>query len=914
MAGDTLGHYRMRDKLGAGGMGEVYRATDSRLNRDVAIKVLPEAFANDPDRMARFQREAQVLASLSHPSIASIFGLEEDGGRRALVMELVEGEDLSARLARGPIPPEEALLLALPIAEGLEAAHERGIIHRDLKPANIKLTPDGRVKILDFGLAKALEGSPAAAATAAASQSPTLSLAATQAGIILGTAAYMSPEQASGTVADKRADVWSFGVVLFEMLSGRRLFDGETVSHTLADVLRADIDWSRLPAATPPAIVRLLRRCLERDVKRRLRDIGEARIAIEEHVAASGSSLAAAALAPPPVAGQPPARRSIALPWAIAAAAVLVAAASLGVWLGGAPAPNAPRMHVDVKLTDDPLWTELGSAVVLSPDGTRLAYVVGTESRRQLVIRPLGQLNGSVVAEGTVGETAPYNPFFSPDGEWIAYVTSTELRKVPISGGTPMTLCPVNRSRGGTWTPDDTIVFAAGPDGGLFQIPATGGAPKPLTTLDADRKEATHRWPHALPDGRAVIFTSHTQSLGSFDDATIEALVLATGERRIVHTGGSYARYVPSGHIVYVNKGTLFAAPFDAGRLEVTGNPAPVVQNITTADAEGSAQYSFSSAGLLAYVRGGPLVPRYPIAWVDRDGRTSKLLDEEGTYANPRLSPDGRRLSLTVLRDGNWDIFVYDLDRDVSTRLTFDEGADTEQIWSPDSQELIFSSSRDGADSLYRKPSDGSRAEVQAGKMSTSMWATSWSPDGRQVTFVTAIPNFDVGVLTLEADEQPEMVLNSPFGESDGAFSPDGRWLAYSSNESGQQEVYVRPYPSGGGRWQISSNGGAYPRWAGTGRELFYRSESGIMAVSIEAAGDGLRTGRARQLFSGSFRGGVGGVAIAGNTFADYDVTPDGQRFIMFPLGTAAGEVRAGLATFVSSWFDELRDTFAPRR
>jgi serine/threonine-protein kinase len=913
MTGDSLAHYRMREKLGAGGMGEVYRATDSRLNRDVAIKVLPEAFAADRDRMARFQREAQVLASLSHPSIASIFGLEEDAGRRALVMELVEGEDLSVRLSRGAVPVDEALRIGLAIAEGLEAAHERGIIHRDLKPANVKLTPDGRVKILDFGLAKALEGSPAAAAASAASQSPTLSLAATQAGIILGTAAYMSPEQASGRTADKRSDVWSFGVVLFEMLSGRRLFDGETVSHTLADVLRGEIDWNLLPASTPPAIVRLLRRCLERDVKRRLRDIGEARIAIEEHVASSASLLAAAGPASMPAAATPPARRPIVLPWAIAAGAALAAAVSTWFWLAGAPAPAAPRMHVDVKLTDSPLWTQLGSAVVVSPDGTRLAYVVGTESRRELVVRPLGQLNGSVLVEGNVGESAPYNPFFSPDGEWIAFVTSSELRKVPVSGGTPITLCPVNRSRGGTWTADGTIVFASSPDGGLFRVSANGGTPEPLTTLDADRKEATHRWPHALPDGRAVIFTSHTQAIGNFDDATIEVVVLATGERKTVHSGGAYARYAPSGHLVYVNKGTLFAVPFDADRLEITGNPAPVVQNVTSTDAEGAAQYSFSDTGLMAYVRGGPLVPSYPIAWVDRDGRVSQLLDEQGAYANPRLSPDGRRLSLTVLRDGNWDIWVYDLDREVLTRLTFDEGSDTEQVWSPDGRELIFSSSRAGADSLYRKPADGSGSETLVSKLSTPMWAGGWSPDGSRVVFTTATPNFDVGVLTLGSDE-PEMTLNGPFGESDGAFSPDGRWLAYTSNESGQLEVYVRPYPSGGGRWQISVDGGAYPRWAGSGRELFYRSESGIMAVSIEADGGTLRTGRPRLLFSGSFRGGVGGLPIAGNTFADYDVTRDGQRFVMFPLGTAAGEVRAGLATLVSPWFDELRHTFEPPR
>jgi len=911
MPDDTLAHYRIREKLGAGGMGEVYRATDSRLNRDVAIKVLPEAFANDRERMARFQREAQVLASLSHPSIASIFGFEESGGRRALVMELVEGEDLSVRLARGAIPVDESLRIALALTEGLEAAHERGIIHRDLKPANIKITPEGRVKILDFGLAKAIEGD--GSREQDASQSPTLSLAATQAGFILGTAAYMSPEQASGKVADKRADVWSFGVVLFEMLTGRRLFNGETVSHTLADVLRADIDWDLLPAATPPAVVRLLRRCLERDVKRRLRDIGEARILIEEQLAVSASGTRGAAPVEPPAAPSRPGWQRY-LPWAVAAAAVLVAVAASRAWWSPAAPDAAPRMNVDVKLTDQRLWSQLGSAIEFSPDGTRLAYIVGSESSRQLYVRSLDQLTGTRLTEGANGETAPYHPFFSPDGQWIGYVTSTELRKVPVSGGTPLTLCKVNRSRGAAWAPDGTIVFAPSTDSALFQVPAAGGEPKPLTTLDKDRKEVTHRWPQVLPGGKAVIFTSHTQAVGNFDNATIEAVVLATGERKVIYSGGAYGRYVPSGHLVYVNKGTLFAVPFDPDRLEITGSPAPVLQGITSSEAEGAAQLTFSATGVMAYVRGGPVVPHYPIVWVDREGRTSKLLDEEGAYANPRLSPDGKRVALTVLRDGNWDIWVYDLERQVSTRLTFDEGSDTEQIWSPDGHDLIFSSTRDGADSLYRKPADGSGDEVQVGKIATPMWASTWSPDGRQVAFMTTSPNFNIGVLTLGDKEPPKMILNTSFAETDAAFSHDGRWVAYSSNESGQSEVYVRPYPSGGGRWQISDAGGGYPRWSGNGRELFYRSNDGLMVVPIEATSDGLRTGRPRQLFTGAFRGGPAGITIAGSSFADYDVSLDGQRFVMFPLGAAAGEDRAGLVTLVSPWFEDLINTFAKTR
>jgi serine/threonine protein kinase/Tol biopolymer transport system component len=906
MTGESIAHYRVGAKLGAGGMGEVYRATDTKLNRDVAVKVLPEAFASDRERMGRFQREAQVLASLSHPAIASIFGLEESAGRRALVMELVEGEDLSMRIARGPIPREEALRYALAIAEGLESAHERGVIHRDLKPANIKITPDGRVKILDFGLAKALEGSPAA--TSDPSQSPTLSLAATQAGIILGTAAYMSPEQASGRVADKRADVWSFGVVLFEMLTGRRLFEGETVSHTLADVLRADIDWARLPADTPGAIKRLLSRCLERDPKRRLRDIGEARIAIEEQLAGLTSSSASTAAAPSVSSALPAPRSSSRIPWAIAAAALVAAAAVSVLWLTAGSDGPVTRLHADVKIHDVPLWTQIGSSIELSPDGSRVAYV--TDSA--LMIRPLDQLTATTLLEGARGISAPYHPFFSPDGEWIAYVTTSELMKVPVSGGTPMRLCAVDRSRGGTWTPDGTIVFAPSPNTGLFRVPATGGDPQPLTTLDAAAGEATHRWPQVLPGGQAILFTTHTQITGNFDDAAIDVVRLDTGERKRVLSGGSFGRYVPSGHLVYVNRGTLFAVPFDLGRLETTGNPAPVVQNVTSNVEEGAAQFTFATTGLMAYVRGGPLIPRYPIVWVDRDGRTSRLLDEEGTYANPRLSPDGTQLSLTVLRDGNWDIWVYDLAREVSTRLTFDEGSDTEQLWSPDGRSLIYSSTREGADSLFRKSADGSGEAEQVGKFQNPMWGSSWSVDGSYVLFTTTNPSLDVGIL--ELGQEPKLLLSTPFSEVDAAISPDGRWIAYSSDESGRTEVYVRSFEEGGGRWQISDSGGGYARWSGDGRELFYRTDDGVMVASIESAGDGLRTSRPRQLFAGAFRGGVGGTTVGGSTFADYEVSRDGQRFVMFPVAATTEESRAGLITLVSPWFEDLKNTFAPRR
>jgi len=904
MIGETLSHYRVTQKIGAGGMGEVYRATDSKLHREVAIKVLPVALADDPERMARFEREAQVLASLTLPSIAAVYGLEESNGHRALVMELVEGADLSDRIHRGPMPLAEALPIARQIAEALEAAHERGIVHRDLKPANVKVTPDGHVKVLDFGLAKALEAAPGTASSGELA-TMTLSAAQTRAGVVMGTAAYMSPEQASGAAVDKRADVWSFGVVLFEMLTGRRLFEGESASHTLADVIRAEIDWTRLPGTTPRVIRHLLERCLDRDPRRRLRDIGEARIEIERQLEQSAS---AARSAPLPIA-RPAGWRQRA-PWLAAGivAGVLAAVGATGLLR---PAPSgSTHLRVDTKLTNDALWTQIGPALDFSPDGSRMVFITGGETRRQLNVRSLDQLDSARLAEGSGSENSPYHPFFSPDNAWVGFATAAELRKVPVSGGTSLTICKVNRSRGATWLPDNTVVFTPSPDSGLFKVSAAGGEPRALTTLDKTKKEATHRWPQGLPGGEAVLFTSHTQSVGNFDNASIEVVSLKTGARTVVYNGGAFGRYVPSGHLVYVNKGTIFAVPFDAKTFKVSGTPAPVVQNVTSSPAEGAAQMAFTPTGLMGYIRGGPLVAQYPIVWVDRDGRTSPLINEAGAYANPRLSPDGRRLSLTVLREGNWDVWVYDLDRQVSTRLTFDEASDTEQIWSPDGRDVMFSSDRHNEPSTtYRKPADGSGEETRVAKTEAPMWPSSWSPDGRLVAFSSSRPNLDVGVVHLDSGKS-EWLLTTPFAESDAVFSPDGHWLAYASTESGDSEVYVRPFPSGGGRWQISDAGGGYPRWSRDGRELVYRTNEGVMAATIEVVGGGLRTGKPRQLFTGQFRGGSGGISIAGNSFADYDMSPDGKRFVMFPRAAASGEERAGIVTIVSSWFDDLSRAF----
>jgi serine/threonine-protein kinase len=854
--------------------------------------------------MARFSREAQVLASLNHPNIASIHGFEEAEGQRALVMELVDGETIADRLKKGPIPVEEALRIGKQVAEALEEAHDRGIIHRDLKPANAKITSNGVVKLLDFGLAKALEGDPGSASSPEISQSPTFSAAATAAGMILGTAGYMSPEQARGQKVDRRSDIWSFGIFLYEMLSGRPVFSGGTVSDVLASVLKTEVAWEALPDDTPPSVRRLLQRCLDRDPKKRLQSIGEARILIDESLA--GATIQRSA---PAVAVSPPRRSLVSLvPWALFVAAAFVAGFFA---VGSRGGREELPLRLSVELGERPLYLGLGSSAVLSPDGSHLAYVAGDDNSRELSVRALDQVEGTKIVSGSGTGAAPYHPFFSPDGAWLGYVTSSELRKVPVTGGTPLTLCKVDRSRGASWGPDDSIVFAPNPSGPLFRVSAAGGEPQALTTLDEGKKEATHRWPQFLPGGDAILFTSHTQSSGGFDGANLEVLVLATGERHIVQRGGSYGRYLPSGHLVYVNQGALFAVPFDLGKLEVAGSPAPMVQNVSWSEAHGGVQFSFSDTGRLAYVTGENTLPLYPIVWADRDGGTNSLWTEAGSYANPRLSPDGKRLALTVLREGNWDIWVYDIERGVSTRLTFEESTDTEQVWSPDGEFLIFSSNREGSENLYRKRADGSGDIERLTDAQGSHWAGSWSADGRSVAFMATDQGFDLWVLPLEGERKPEVFLKTPFGEADPSFSPDGRWIAYDSNESARSEVYVRPYPPGGGKWQVSDGGGAFPRWSRDGRRLYYRTDEGLMVASVETSGDTFRAGKPSAALRGAFRGGIAGINLAGNTFADYDVAGNGERFVMFPSEGVAGGLSHPHVTLVTHWFDELDRTLS---
>ncbi|MBI2150567.1 MAG: serine/threonine-protein kinase, partial [Acidobacteria bacterium] len=737
--GARVGSYKIVASIGAGGMGVVYRATDTKLSRDVALKFLSEEFSSNPERMARFQREALLLASLNHPNIATVYGLEDSGPLRALVMELVEGPTLADRIAEGPIPPDEVLLVAKQIAEALEYAHEHGVIHRDLKPANIKLKEDSKVKVLDFGLAKALsEETPASNL----SNSPTLSFAATQAGIILGTAAYMSPEQAKGKTADRRADIWAFGVVVYEMLTGKMLFTGETVPETLAFVMTRDPDWNALPSSTPPRLRDLLRRCLTRDPRNRLRDIGDARVALEEMIAKPEAEV----VAQPPSTSQAAKGRST-VPWIVAAAALLGAA--LAVWAPWKSPPAPPQvMRFSAELgADASLVSDQGSSAVLSPDGKMIAFVArpSATGAQRIYVRRLDQLNATALA-GTEGAR---NPFFKPDSLWIGFFASGKVKKISVTGGAAVNVADAPDDRGGAWTEDGWIIFTPIGTAGysLQRVPDAGGTPEPFTALDQASNEVTHRWPHVLPGGRGVLFTASTIT-GNYDAAYV-AVRTPSGEKRILQRGGSYGRYLSSGHLVYVNQGTLFAAPFDLDRLEVTGPPVPALEGVTSNLTNGGAQFSFSESGSLVFLPGANVGTGWSLDWMDRNGKTQPLRSMQAIYANIRFSPDGRRMAMQIL-DQQDDIWTYDWARDTSSKLTFDPLFDRYPVWTPDGRRITLSSQRDKTPgNLYSHGADGTGGVQRLTESKNQQYPMSWHRSGKVLAFVENRPQTSWDILTL---------------------------------------------------------------------------------------------------------------------------------------------------------------------
>ena len=879
--GDKLGPYEVLAPLGAGGMGEVYRAKDTKLDREVAVKVLPAAMAQDRERLVRFEREAKVLASLNHPNIAQIYGLEESGATRALVMELVQGGILQT-----PQPLETALSYGKQIADALEAAHEKGITHRDLKPANIMITPEGVVKVLDFGLATvpSREGEGAGDPT----NSPTLTMAATQAGMIMGTAAYMSPEQAAGKAVDKRSDIWSFGVVLWEMIAGARLFDGETVSHTLAHVLTAPIDFSKVKA--PPAIAGLLQRCLDRDPRKRLRDIGEARLTIEKYLADPKSSLEI-----PQRAEGRTRTRWWWVPWAVAAVAG-VAATGLALVLFREQPLGQPMVRVDVDLGSDVSLTTLSdgdSYVVLSPDGKRLAYLAGNPP--SLFIRKLDQPKATELP-GTSGAIAP---FFSPDSQWVGYWVGTTLNKISVDGGAGVPLTnALFTTHGGNWGEDGGIVLLLGFGKGLGRLPLAGSTPAPLTELASE--EIAHVYPSILPGGKAVLFAT-LSSPPDPDTSNIDVVTLGDHRRKTLVRGGTSPHYLPGGYLLYTNRSTLFAIPFDAEKLETRGTAVPMLDDVAFYAGGNGAQYDVSPNGTLVYrkVGSGAAEEATTVQWVDAAGKREPLLAKPGNYLNPRLSPDGKRLALTIEDKLVRNIWVYDQARDAMTRLTFTRNDGP--VWTPDGADVVFSSPGGG---IFWTRSDGAGQPQPLVQSKDILFPSSLTPDGKRLAYYSFVAS-QLWTVSLENQGgqlkagQPEQFLKSQFIDQTPAFSPDGHWLAYRSNESGKYEIYVRPFPAPapgqGGKWQISNSGGRYPVWSGDGRTLMYQSGDQLMAVNYSVKGDAFLADKPRVWIAK-----LGGISPT--------LPPDGKRVaVLSPVDAPAPPVQEHEVVLLLNFSDELR-------
>ena len=884
-AGTRLGSYEVVAQIGAGGMGEVYRAHDTKLARDVAIKVLPANFVNDPERLSRFQREARMLAALNHPNIATIYGLEQSGGATCLVMELVPGETLAERVKAGPLSIEEALKIAVQIAEALEAAHEKNIIHRDLKPANVKLTPEGKVKVLDFGLAKAFAGD---AANDDPSNSPTLSAAATMQGVILGTAAYMSPEQARGKTCDKRTDIWAFGCVLYELLTGKQAFHGETTTEILAAVLRGEPDWRALPASTPVKIRDLLGRCLQKEMNKRARDAGDARIEIEEALAAPVTAELTTAAS---------AKGIRALRWQgpiliLCALLIGAAIASLAVWnLKPSPPQPVSRLTITLPPGQQLAGLESGPALALSHDGTHLAYVARQGTNQQLYLRAMDSLEAKPIP-GTEGAI---NPFFSPDGQWLGFFAGEKQKKVSVSGGAAITLGNAANPRGASWGSHGMIAVSPTGLGPLLQVPDSGGATQPLTRLE--KGDSTHRWPEFLPGSKAVLFAAVPTS-NNWINAQVAVHSVGTGERRNLFQGGTNPHYASSGHLVFAQGGSLMAVPFDPQRLQVTGSAVPVVEGVLQSPTNGAAQYGFSATGSLVYASGGFQASQRRLVWVDRKGAEQALPASARAYRYPRLSPDGRRVAV-MIEESESQIWLFDLARETLTRLTFQGSLNLLGAWTPDGKRIAFQSNREGPSNIFWQLGDGSGGLERLTTSDYNQTPNSWSTDGQLLAFIEVNPStgYDIWVLRM-GDRKTLPFLRTPFNESAPRFSPDGRWLAYVSDESGRNEIYVQPYPGPGGKWQISTEGGTEPVWNPNGRELFYRSGDKMMAVDI-ATQPGFTVGNPRMFFEGPY-------LPTPSTFPNYDVTPDGQRFLMLKPSEQEQAAPTQI-NVVLNWFEELK-------
>ena len=875
--GSRLGAYEIVAAIGAGGMGEVYRARDTKLGRDVAIKVLPDEFARDRERLDRFEREARLLAQLNHASIAMLHGLEDHEGQRFLVMELVEGETLAERIAAGAIPIDEAIPLFVQIAEGLEAAHDKGIIHRDLKPANIRIGPDGKPKILDFGLAKAF--APEQDGAVETSQSPTLTKG-TALGAIMGTAGYMSPEQARGKVVDKRTDVWAFACCLYEALTMRGAFDGETTTDILTAVIHREPDWSRLPATTPANVTRLLRRCFQKDPRERLHDIADARLELKDDSHEAETV-------------RPGSRSPL-----LAMSFMTVLALGAVLWSfsrgGSAREPRVARFTLPLPEGEELLISIANPSVAISPDGQQLAWVTRGFETGKLSVRSVSELEVREV-EGAERAQAP---FFSPDGRTIGFVEEGAIWKVPVSGGAPTKIFDfAGNQRGAAWTHDDTIVLSL-PDG-LHRIAAASGDSETIAQPDRGNREKSFRFPEWLPGGRAVVFTTGTADMDTWDEATIAVVSLESGEVRTLVAGGTNARYSPSGHLLYARGQRLYAVPFDASSLEITGSPVEVLDGLSTYPSNGPAQFALSAEGTLVYAPGSALLSRGRVRVVSRNGDVAPepLVETPRSVRRLRLSPDGARLALEVL-GANHSIWTYDMERRALTPLL--SGFNNfDPLWSPDGAALAFASDETNLFDLYRASTDGSgERERLLDDEDTVRLPRSWSPDGRSLLYRAAQTGTrgDLMVLSFDENRETRFLLRTPANEYDAKFSPDGRWVAYDSDESGRREVYLTSFHDPGPKWQVSTDGGALARWNRRGGELFYLNDDKLMAVDIDFASGRPELGQPRLLFEVAF------TAVAG---VDYEPMQNGESFLM--IEDVEGDPPPRELVLVQNFAEELK-------
>jgi len=912
MVGRTLGHYRVESELGSGGMGVVYEASDTRLGRKVAIKLLHASLVQDAERMARFEREARVLASLNHANIAAIHGLEESDGVKFLVLEYVPGDTLAERIDQGTLPLKDALEICRQVADGLDAAHETGIVHRDLKPANIKITPDGKVKVLDFGLAKAVEAFPAPDGEGA-----TVTADMTRVGVVVGTPFYMSPEQACGKPVDRRTDVWAFGCVLFETLAKRRTFTGDTMTQVLAAVLEKEPDWGALPAALPENIRALLHRCLTKDRYHRLRDIGDARLELEEALTARAATGDA-----------PSARRRI--PWAAVATALAVGLAGIGTWAWlQFRAPDAPSVvrfshQLPPGHTMTPGWNP---SVMFSPDGGSLAFDYEVDGVVTAFQRPINALEQKPL--GGVKHLGA--PIYSPDGRWVAMVDTMDqkLKKVAVGGGAPVPLVTTDMYGRGDWGRDGFIYFTDRYPGAIQRIPETGGAPQPVTSLNMQKREFTHRHAQILPGGKAIIFTVVSAGMETYNDARIELQTIDTKQRKILVQNGFGPRYSPSGHIVYANAGSLYAVPFNLSTLEVTGLPVNVIDGVQMSTNTGAADFDVSATGALAYVPGVAEGGERTLVWVDRRGTAETVPLPPRSYLFPRISPDGKSIVVEV-EGATHNLYSYDPARTVLTQLTTD-GLSHAPVWTPDGQNICYRSWKAGTMTMWSMPADQSRQGERLTTVGARQSAVSVSPDGRYLAYnqmADTTPagamaaggmadagnggessmgtGTDIWILPLQGtDRTPRAFKQSTFDEASAKFSPDGRWVAYCTDRTGRSEVYVEPWPGPGMRIQLSSDGGTDPLFSRNGREIFYRNGDKMMLVRVSMAGQ-FSAGPPTVLWTGHYSLGLSSsCGPPGVSSANYDVSTDGQRFLMIKdQDEGAGSTSL---VVVLRWADELK-------